>query len=176
MAELQHKTPRKPRRTNLRRLARLAQNWRDFLCCRLFNRILAHLPRPQGCRAAAHAARDAALYLIWLCLPRCWSWGRHSAPRWPGRTRCGSWCHGSPLRCRGDTFGCGCPWAEPALHPAGRSKRHGGWQRCPPNRTLIPPAQTSRPALPPHGSWRIPIPPPCRCCSQPIPCTSAVPP
>lgn len=26
------------------------------------------------------------------CLPRCWSWGRHSAPRWPGRTRCGSWC------------------------------------------------------------------------------------
>ena len=93
MAELQHKTPRKPRRTNLRRLPGWHRTGEIFYAVGFLTEYwLICLGRKAA--AAAHAARDAALYLIWLLLAPVLE--LHSAPRWPGRTRCGSWCHGLP--------------------------------------------------------------------------------
>ena len=84
MAELQHKTPRKLRRSNLRRLPGWHRTGEIFYAVGFLTEYwLICLGRKAA--AAARAARDAALYLIWLLLAR-----------WPGRTRCGSWCHGLP--------------------------------------------------------------------------------
>lgn len=66
MAELQHKTPRKPRRTNLRRLPGWHRTGKIFYAVGFLTEYWL-ICLPQGA-AAAHAARDAALYLIWLLL------------------------------------------------------------------------------------------------------------
>ena len=67
MAELQHKTPRKPRRTNLRRLPGWHRTGEIFYAVGFLTEYwLICLGRKAA--AAAHAARDAALYLIWLLL------------------------------------------------------------------------------------------------------------
>ena len=67
MAELQHKTPRKPRRTNLRRLPGWHRTGEIFYAVGFLTEYwLICLDRKAA--AAAHAARDAALYLIWLLL------------------------------------------------------------------------------------------------------------
>ena len=67
MAELQHKTPRKPRRTNLRRLPGWHRTGEIFYAIGFLTEYwLICLGRKAA--AAAHAARDAALYLIWLLL------------------------------------------------------------------------------------------------------------
>lgn len=67
MAELQHKTPRKPRRTNLRRLPGWHRTGKIFYAVGFLTEYwLICLGRKAA--AAAHAARDAALYLIWLLL------------------------------------------------------------------------------------------------------------
>lgn len=67
MAELQHKTPRNPRRTNLRRLPGWHRTGEIFYAVGFLTEYwLICLGRKAA--AAAHAARDAALYLIWLLL------------------------------------------------------------------------------------------------------------
>ena len=67
MAELQHKTPRKPRRTSLRRLPGWHRTGEIFYAVGFLTEYwLICLGRKAA--AAAHAARDAALYLIWLLL------------------------------------------------------------------------------------------------------------
>lgn len=67
MAELQHKTPRKPRRTNLRRLPGWHRTGEIFYAVGFLTEYwLICLGRKAA--AAAHAARDASLYLIWLLL------------------------------------------------------------------------------------------------------------
>ena len=67
MAELQHKTPRKPRRTNLRRLPGWHRTGEIFYAVGFLTEYwLICLGRKAA--AAAHAARNAALYLIWLLL------------------------------------------------------------------------------------------------------------
>ena len=65
MAELQHKTPRTPRRTNLRRLPGWHRTGEIFYAVGFLTEYwLICLGRKAA--AAAHAARDAALYLIRL--------------------------------------------------------------------------------------------------------------
>ena len=67
MAELQHKTPRNPRRSNLRRLPGWHRTGEIFYAVGFLTEYwLICLGRKAA--AAAHAARDAALYLIWLLL------------------------------------------------------------------------------------------------------------
>ena len=175
MAELQHKTPRKPRRTNLRRLPGWHRTGEIFYAVGFLTEYwLICLGRKAA--AAAHAARDAALYLIWLLL----------APVLElGQAFCTALAGPHPLRQL-------VPWLAPCA--AGvilwAVVAHGlnlhFTLQVEVNGTVVGSVATEQnfdtaradlqAALPPHGSWRIPIPPPCRCWSQPIPCTSAVPP
>ena len=130
MAELQHKTPRNPRRSNLRRRPAGTELARFFYAVGFLTEYwLICLGRKAA--AAAHAARDATLYLIRLLL----------APVLElGQAFCTALAGPHPLRQL-------VPWLAPCaagvilwavvahglnLHftPAGGSKRHRGWQRC----------------------------------------------
>lgn len=95
MAELQHKTPRNPRRSNLRRLPGWHRTGEIFYAVGFLTEYwLICLGRKAA--AAAHAARDATLYLIRLLLAPVLELGQAFCTALAGPHRCGSWCHGLP--------------------------------------------------------------------------------